>query len=475
MMSHKNFNCRNKLNLRDKINYPSENILLILEIKLNKSMMLDKLLLSRNEKKTFALHITYSFIEGIILGVLAINEFVLIKSMKSTNMQVGILFQTTVVVYLFSIILNELLTRTFRKKLLLRWIAIITRLPVMALIFFPATATAYVHSNFYQYYFLTAFLMFYMATPVIYPVINLFLKKNYTHHNFGKLFGYATTLNKIVMLIITFLFGILLDHDYYAFRYIYPVIAILAIVDIYILSLIPFSDDSYTSQTRNFLSALRDSYKNMQNILKHNKPYRDFESSFMLYGFAWMLTFTVITIYFERVLHLNYTNLAFYKNVYNILAILILPFIGKIIGRVDPRKFAAYTFTSMLLYIFFLLMTQFFPFYIDILGIKVYYTLAIAYFFFGIFTANMAMLWYIGSAYFCKPEDSGVYQAIHLSLTGVRGVYAPILGVVLLNFLGFNGVFLIGIGALVLAIRLSIVSMRKYKLNAETDEGTFDV
>jgi len=437
-------------------------------------MILNKLLLTGNEKGTFTLHILYSIIEGIVLGVLALNEFVMIKSLKGTNYQIGFLFQVMVIVLLFSIVFNELLSRIHKKKLLLRLVALGSRLPLIFLFFFPTNSLAYSNSWFYQYYFMFAFLIFYFANPLLFPVINLFLKKNYTHHNFGKLYGYATTLNKIVMLFVTFLFGLLLDFDHFAFRYIYPLVAVLAVADIFILSLIPYTDENFEIQTRNFVTALKDSYQNMRNILKNNLPYADFEKGFMLYGFAWMLTFTVITIFFERVLHLNYTNLAFYKNVYNILAIIMLPFFGKLIGRIDPRRFAVYTFGSMLLYIVFLMLTQYFPYYVEILGIKIYYTLAIAYFFFGIFTATMALLWYIGSAYFCKPSDSGIYQSIHLTLTGVRGIYAPLLGVFLLQLFGFTGVFLVGIFSLAWAIILMYKSMRKYNIKAETEEGTFD-
>ena len=70
----------------------------------------------------------------------------------------------------------------------------------------------------------------------------------------------------------------------------------------------------------------------------------------MFYGFAWMATAAVITIFFEKVLHLNYSSIAFYKNAYNTLAILLLPYFGKLIGKIDPRKFAVYTFGFMLLH-----------------------------------------------------------------------------------------------------------------------------
>jgi len=65
-------------------------------------MKLNKLELSSGEKKVFKIHLIYSIIEGLIAGVLALNEFVLIKSLKGTDYQIGMLFQFSVIVFFIS-------------------------------------------------------------------------------------------------------------------------------------------------------------------------------------------------------------------------------------------------------------------------------------------------------------------------------------------------------------------------------------
>ena len=139
----------------------------------------------------------YSFIEGIIMGVLALNEFVLIKSLKGTNLQIGVLFQLSVILMLFSVFINEFLKRTRNKPRLLRRVALLTRLPLLLLLVFPKNPEAYVEMPVFQYLFLLIFLMFYLANPIILPSINLFLRTNYKGDNFGTLFSYATTLIKL--------------------------------------------------------------------------------------------------------------------------------------------------------------------------------------------------------------------------------------------------------------------------------------
>ena len=423
-----------------------------------------KLALTSTEKKAFKLHFFYSIIEGYILGVLALNEFVFIKSLKGSNVQVGLLFQFSVMVLIFSIFFNEAIKRIKNKKKLVIITGLVTRLPLLLLLLFPSQHSIMPVNAFYHYIFLAIFLLFYFSNPVIYPIINLFLKKNFTHQNFGRLYSYSTTANKITMLAVTFVYGILLDYSEQSYRYAFASVAVLGVISCYLLASINYEEKGELLPYTNLLDSVKKTISGMRNIMKQNKAFADFEAGFMFYGFAFMGTVSVITIFYERALHLNYSSVAYYKNVYNILAILILPYFGKLIGRIDPRKFAAISFGSFLLYILFTALTQFWPGYFTLAGVKLYYSLNIAAFFNGIFAATMALLWSIGSSYFCRNEDVGDYQSIHLTFTGVRSFFAPLLGVLFYELFGFAVTFIIGIGFLLIAVYTVIRSQKKEKL-----------
>lgn len=427
-------------------------------------MLFLKILLNKSEKKTLNLHVWYSVIEGFIAGILAMNEFVFIKSLKGNNYQLGLLFQLSVVLYVFLIFFNEVLKRIKDKKKLLRLTAIFTRLPLVLLLFFPKDVQGVVNQPIYHMIFLGIFFIYYMSMPVIYPNINLFLKNSYRTIHFGRLYGYATSINKIVMLIVTFLYGILLDYNNFAFTYVLPFIAIGGVLSIYLLSLIDYQIDEKVDEIKErFFKSVKNSFKSMIEILKTNKPYLHFEIGFMFYGFAFMISITVITIYFDKALNLNYSSVAFYKNVYNIIAIALIPFFGKLIDKIDPRKFAVITWSSMLLFILSLSLTDFFPANINFLGIKLYYTMLPYLIFHSIFAATMALLWSIGSAYFCEKEQAGDYQSVHLSLTGLRAVFAPTSGVIIYELFGFFITFMLAIFALLIAILLMIWSYKRDK------------
>lgn len=432
--------------------------------------------LTKIEKNTFSLHLLYSILEGIIAGVLVMNEFVFIKSLHGSNILLGVLFQFSIIVFIFSVLFNEIIKRTVNKGKLLRITVFITRLPLFLLLFFPTSENFYTENLFYHYIFIFIFLIYFLSNNIIFPIINQLLKNNYSHDNFGKLYSYSTTVNKIVMLVATFFFGMLLDFDNYAFTYIYPTIAVISIISTSILSMIkdsvkPISTvsiengkDENSSRDWSFkvvISSIKESVKSMFGIVKNNKPYRDFEIGFMFYGFAFMISFTVVTIFFEKVLNLNYTSVAFYKNSYNILAILLLPFMGKLIGKMDPRKFAAITFGSLLLYLLFVMLTEYFPSYFEYYDIKFYYLLLVSFAFHGVFAATMSLLWSIGSAYFCEKEEVSTYQSVHLTLTGVRGSFAPLLGIIFYELLGFTMTFSLAMFSLLIAIVVMLLSIRR--------------
>jgi MFS family permease len=425
--------------------------------------MLGKFYLNDKEKKTFRLHLIYSILDGVVLGILALNEFVFIKSLRGTDYQLGFLFQFTVLVFIFLIFFNETLKMVRNRKKLLRITALITRIPLFGVAFFPCCSEKMAGDSVYHYIFLAIFLIYYFATPVIFPTINFFLKTNYRHQNFGKLYSWATSVNKIVMIVITFLYGLLMDHNNFAFVYIFPIMALLSIISIFALSNIDYAEEEPSGKKVKLLSSIKTSALSMLSILQKNRGYRHFEIGFMLYGFAFMSSITVITIFFERQLHLNYSSIAFYKNAYYVIAIILLPFFGKLIGRIDPRKFAVITYLAIMLHIFFIMLTEYFPFYTEWFGLKIYYLLLVYIIFHSIFAATMGLLWNIGSAYYCAPEEAGSYQSVHLSLTGVRGIFAPLLGVFFYEMIGYSGTFIISIIALIAAIAVMIWSYNKDK------------
>ena len=421
--------------------------------------------ISKQERITFILHFIYSSIEGFISGILVLNEFVFLKSLQGSPYQVGMLFQFSMVVLLAAIFINEIIRRIADKKKMLRFTAILTRLPLLALLFFPRHIAEMGADSIYHYLFLIIFLVFYLATPVIFPSINMLLKNNYSAENFGKFYSYATSAKKITTLTATFLFGLMLDKDPFAFKYIYPGVAVLGILSIYMLSAIPFNPGNTVPAGINKRQIFKSALKRVSEIFRTNKPYLHYQIGFMLYGIAFMGTNAVITIFYDRAVGLNYSSVAFYKNFYNLIAIFLLPVFGRMLANTDPRKFASLTYGFLAMYLLSFPATLIFPAFVEIWGLQIYYMLMAGVLFNSGFVATMAISWSIGSAYFCNKDEAGDYQSVHLSLTGVRALLIPLAGVFLYDIAGFTFTFVLASLFLLAGIILMRWSGRKFKLN----------
>ena len=397
-------------------------------------------------------------LEGFSVGAIALNEFVFLKSLDGDSYLVGVLFQVSIAIMLFSIFFNQLIRRTSNKKRLFRLSIWITKLPLFMLIFFTPETRGEI---FFHYFFIGIYLAYSMTKPLMMPLMNMILKQNYTNKNFGMLYSKVATVNKLVVVISTFLIGSFLDMDGYSFRYLYPITAILSIIGRYIFLRTPFRDNSIDVKLP-MGKSLTTSITNMAGIIKKNKPYRDFELGFMFYGFSFMIAWPVMTIFFNDVLEMNYSSVAFYKNQATLMSLLILPFMGKYLSKTDPRKFGIYTFLSLMFFLIFIAVTEYWRSSFELFNITFYYSILIAYSFLAIFFAMMLLLWNIGSVYFCDNDDVSTYQSIHMSMTGVRGLIGPLIGVGVYKSIGYFNTFMLSTIFIILSVAVMYYSMKKY-------------
>ena len=422
--------------------------------------------LSLKEKRTFYLHMTFQIIDGMMRAALWLNEYVFIKSLNGTSYQLSFLFQSSVVVLLLSILFNELIARTIRKRRLLRRVGFLTHLPLLILLFFPKTPDLYTVNSIYHYVFLFVFFTYYLSYPIVLPTINLFLKNSYTKENFGRMYGVSSSIRQIVMMITFLTLGLLLDTNVVFFTWFVPVLGLLGILSIVLISWIEYIPKYIPEMSMGIIQSVAESFRKMVRILKTNKAYLDFQLAYMFYGFAFMSTRSVINIFYDKALSLNYSSVAFYQNAYNIIAILLLPVFGKIIGKVDPRKFTIIPFISMAGYILFTGLSEFFPVHVEIWNLQIYLMLVISTIFYGFFFSTMLLSWNIGSSYFGSNEEAGDYQSIHLFGTGLRGIVSPLIGVLLYEVFGFSLTFGIAIFSLLIALYILRLSYKRAKFQA---------
>lgn len=387
--------------------------------------------LTRNERRTFILHLSYSLIDGLLLGFFSLNEFVFKKNFDPGNLKLSMLFQLSVLVLPFSIFFTNFFEKVKNKKRLLYQIGLSTRAPLILFLCFPFLREHGVPVGLLQDIFLLIFLMFYFATPFTIPLINQLLKANYGTEKMGKLYSYSWSVNMFTQLLTVLFFGKVLDAFPSAYLYIYPVLGILAMLSIRLISMIRSDAVEREYEKTGLLHSWKSTFDETYEILKNNKAFFHFQIGLMIYGIAFLMNLGIVTLYLNDKLGLSYSEAAGYKSTALIVSILTFPLFGVLLDRKDPRHFSRISYLLAAGYFFLLIIGVFFPAAFNIGDMRIFATVAAAYMIYGLFQSSMTILWGIGSGYFTTPENAGIYQSIHCTLTGIRGIAAPFMGTIL--------------------------------------------
>lgn len=431
--------------------------------------------MSSKERFTFNIYMLYQAIDGVMLGVVALTEIVLIKSLGAKAFHVGVFFQLSSFLMPLSIFLTWYLSRIKNKKKVLINVALFTRIPLLFFAFFPPHVIGLQNHFLFINLFLLIFLLYYFAIPIILPIINLFLKSNYKTGRFGILYSYSLSLNQMILFVCTLVFGAMLNKDPDIYRYVYPVMGVLGVVGIYLITLIPYEEKTeQLPGTKSMRVELKDILNNSIQILKNNRAFRDFQLGMMLYGVGFFFCLAIIPMMLSKYFQLSYAEIAIYKDIPVIISVILFPFAGLQMDKKDPRLFAIRSFTFIGLFFLCLLLAQYLPWHAEFSGFTMIFLVILGYILFGIFSSSMTILWSIGSTYFAKTEDAATYHAIHLSFTGIRGCIIPFFGVWVFYAGGYTASFAMGILFEALAIYVLVRSMRKRKLYMPGDIHTSD-
>jgi hypothetical protein len=263
---------------------------------------------------------------------------------------------------------------------------------------------------------------------------NIVFKHNYTGLNRSRLYSYATALQVLLTLIVTTLSGYILDLNNDLYKLLFPLAGVTGIIVYTMLAkMVSLSMDDYSGRT-GIKSAgysfklIRDisvlPLRNMLRILKTNPEFLRFEAYFFLYGIAYLVLTPVVPVYLVDNLGLSYSPISFARGLlFHTALIIFTPLMGRYHGTGNPAKFCGYVFFGL----------AFFPLVLVSAG---YFTsswsidaaLYTAFFVFGMSMSGVSIAWSLSSIYYAPKNEVSNYQAIHITLTGIRGIFSPALG-----------------------------------------------
>lgn len=353
--------------------------------------------------------------DGITQGILLLQETIAKKALAATDLQValiGVIAGTTLV---FSFFFSYFYSG--RNK---RWLILCGYLAgrLIFLFSFMICRSA----------IFLIFLFFYHSLFAIQvPVINGFFERHFGARR-GMVFGLVRSVLMLFMMGTSLAVGHLLDHDPSIFRSVLAIVSVTALFSYAIFFWIE-SRASYTAQSGVGQAHFRHSWA----AIFRRKDFLTFEGLMMTYGLAYMICVPTVPLFLLKELKLSYFEMAQAQGIYaQVCMMLTIPFAGRIFDRIGLWKVAFLSFGVLVFYPGFFFLSHL------ALSKPLAYTGLI---FYSLGLSGVNILWNLGCFVFAGKEDSLVFQGFHLTLTGIRGFFGPLLGYFLLTRFGVQSVF----------------------------------
>jgi hypothetical protein len=406
------------------------------------------------ERKTFILHLISQIFSGVATGILILQDIILKKSLGSSDFDVTILIYLISTSFLVSIYGAEIINRATTRSKTILTLGIIGRTPLLLIPFFES-----------KFYYIGAIAFSSYIDAMLLPVWNIVFRHNYSTEKRSSLFSYASSLQTVMLLIITTLFGFFLDKNDTLYKYIFPMAGIFGMLCYFNLSrmmkLVPDSQEhksiaAMSVDLKTVKEVLILPLKNTLRICKENKPFFRFEVYFFLYGMAFMIMSVAIPLFLVEQLKLDYTPISLARGlIFHSAHIIFTPLMGKLQGSGHPAKFTGLIFISLMLFP----LTLIFAGYLGddgLTDLEMFFFYA-CFFIFGIGMSGITISWALGSIFYAPEYEVSNYQAVHVTLTGVRGLFAPLVGYLIIR------IFSIEINLVISALLFALAGLMMIK------------
>jgi len=407
--------------------------------------------LTRQERNAFLMILFAVFFRGFVSASYQFQDIVAKKALNAADWQVTLLVMIWPLSNIFSIWWGKMMERSSNIS---RYYYILGFCGRLVLIFM------FWVKGWWGY--LLIMVIFFSFNSMQSPAQNTLFRYGFKPENRGKLFGKAASLENAVVVVFAWLSGYLLDINENWFRHIFALVAIFGLLSSLFYAKVkinkPLPKDLKPLNKRDFFIG---PIERMWEVLCDNPLFRRFEINYFIYGLAFMMILPVIPKFMVDAVGMNYSEMFISKSVIGKLGILFLaPLAGKLSDHYNPGKFASFAYLSLAVYpltLFFASINPEWEFAV--------YLVMFAFLFQGISMAGIYVSWNIGSIYFAGEDEAPMFQSVHVTLTGVRGLIGPIIGFAVMKLFNYQAVFILA------AVIFTVAAYFSRKLGADIDLG----
>jgi MFS family permease len=378
------------------------------------------------ERSTFRLHITSAVIGAVAAGVMLNHDYIATRGLHATVWQITLLTMIWPVSNLFSVFASHWLERKGSYFRTIMIAGILCRMPI---------AFMCISSSVNMMLILLVF--YFASNSVVIPGQNAVIRHRYGEGRRATLFGWGMSAFTLFSLPASMIAGAMLDADFQFYRILFVVEGVFGVGHALLIAMMARGmklDKGYEyPEGPGF-------FRRLFTVFSKDREFARFEAYFMLYGVGFMVVLPAIPFFASDVLGLSYEQYAVSKGVIGQLGILLLgPFMGAKVDRIHPFRFTGIMSIILGFYPLALMAGGIFP---D-MGRVFFYT---AYAIFAIGIAGVTISWNMSSLYFAPEGQTATYQGLHISMTAIRGLFAPILGNLIITYSGYTDTFLVSAG-----------------------------
>ena len=251
---------------------------------------------------------------------------------------------------------------------------------------------------------------------------------NYARSKRAQATGQLQMIASLVTVIIASAVGPFLDRYPDGMPWLYAVGVLAGLIGIAFFRRVTVIGEAEHLQKESEASSQRRQSVSFVTILRDDQRFAKYQMSMFAAGFGNMLIEAPLIFLITRELAASYaTSIALTMVIPFTISLVSLPLWARYLDRVHVAQFRA---RQSLLWVVALILTMLGA----VLGSILW--LAISRVVMGIARGGGSLAWQLGHNDFAKPDQLSAYMGIHVTLTGVRGAIAPLLGMLLYSNLG---------------------------------------
>ncbi len=288
--------------------------------------------------------------------------------------------------------------------------------------FFPFLWLPWFHP--FWYILLCSAVFMFLQTGIM-PAWMELLKQNVPLTKRDKLFSRMQTAGYVGSGLFMIILGKLLDHYQGSWTLLFQAAALLSLVPIIWQRKMLVSDKgdhAGISPTHPLLKP----WKNAFSVLGSNRDFAKFQIGFFLLGSGLMILQPSLPLFLEERVHLNYLGIGMAINLCKGIGFsLASPFWC---SRLRIRDI--FSLTASVAFLAFL-----FPFFLSLAEWHAYWVYG-AYLLYGLMQSGSELCWNMSGPIFSEKEDSSPFSSVNILSVGIRGVFIPSLGALILSAYG---------------------------------------